>query len=815
MDRIFTLGLLFFSLINFGADRKTIESVRTQEKIVIDGNLNESCWKNSFVASDFIQNVPVAGAPSCRKTDVMVSYDNQAIYVAAVMWDEKDSITSTLSQRDDVGNADWFGVIFDSYNAGTLGFSFIVTSAGVQVDELHQVDDIDPNWNAVWQSEISIHDDKWIAELKIPFSALRFPKSESQTWGINFARNIRRNREESYWNFYDPKGINLISQLGVLHGISQIESPVRLSVSPYVSGYIEHHGDNGTTSYTANGGMDLKYGLNESFTLDVTLIPDFGQVQFDNQVLNLSPFEVKFNERRQFFTEGTELFNKGDLFYSRRIGGTPLNYYDVYGEIDSNEIVSANPSAARLFNATKVSGRTQSGLGIGVFNAITAPSFATITNTQTNEAREIQTDPLTNYSVIVFDQNLKNNSSVTVLNTNVWRSGSAYDANVTSAAYNLYTKQQKYQTVGQFVLSQIYHEDSTDLGHLINFGFGKSAGQFTWGTSYFETSKSYNPNDLGYFFWTNQRTVNAQVGYSIFTPFWRLYNLWSSFSTSYTRNIDPNAFANLEVNAEVGGTFKNFLTAGFWLFSEPVITYDFYEPRVDGRFNEYPQSLGAGGFISSNYGKPFALDMRYGYIKLNDPGRYILEITTSPRLRLSDKFFVVLTNYLGYLENEEGVALDNNFNVPFDGDDPIFSIRDRFITENTAAATYIFTNRMGITFRLRHYWSKVEYESFYRLDDEGKFQPTTYTGLSADSVSLHNNSYNAFTIDMAYRWVFAPGSELSLVWKNSIFSFSDQIDQNYFSNVQNLFDFPATNSISLKILFYLDFWTVKQRFSKK
>lgn len=815
MERILILGFLFFSVVSFCADRKSIESFRTQEKMIIDGNLHENCWKNSFVASDFIQNVPVAGAPSCRKTDVMVSYDNQAIYVAAIMWDDKDSITRTLSQRDDVGNADWFGVIFDSYNAGTLGFSFIVTSAGVQVDELHQVDDIDPNWNAVWQSEISVHDNKWIAELKIPFSALRFPKSENQTWGINFARNIRRNREESYWNFYDPKGINLISQLGVLHGISQIESPVRLSVSPYVSGYIEHHGDNGTTSYTANGGMDLKYGLNESFTLDVTLIPDFGQVQFDNQVLNLSPFEVKFNERRQFFTEGTELFNKGDLFYSRRIGGTPLNYFDVYAEIDSNEIVSANPSAARLFNATKVSGRTKSGLGIGVFNAITAPSFATITNTETNETREIQTDPLTNYSVLVFDQNLKNNSSVTVLNTNVWRSGSAYDANVTSAGYNLYTKQQKYQTVGQFVLSQIYHEDSTDLGHLINFGFGKSSGQFTWGTSYFETSKSYDPNDLGYFFWTNQRTVNAQVGYNVFTPFWRLYNLWSSFSTSYTRNIDPNAFANLEVNAEVGGTFKNFLTAGFWIFSEPVITYDFYEPRVDGRYNEYPQSLGAGGFISSNYGKPFALDMRYGYIKLNDPGRYILEITTSPRLRLSDKFFIVLTNYLSYFENEEGVALDNNFNVPFDGDDPIFSIRDRFTTENTAAATYIFTNRMGITFRLRHYWSKVEYESFYRLDEEGKFQPTTYTGLSADSISLHNNSYNAFTIDMAYRWVFAPGSELSLVWKNSVFSFSDQIDQNYFSNVQDLFNFPATNSISLKILFYLDFWTVKQRFSKK
>lgn len=816
MRRPFVLvfaSLIFCSAV-YGQDKKTATISRTNEKVDVDGRLNEPCWQTATGAGEFIQNEPVAGAPSSRKSEVRLVYDDQAIYIGATLFDQRDSMTLTLSERDDVGNADWFSVVFDPYNAGTLGFGFTVTSAGVQIDELHKVDDIDGAWNAVWQSAVTTSDDRWIAELKIPFSALRFPKETIQTWGINFGRNIRRNREISYWNFYNPQGINFISQLGVLEGLKDVDSPLRLSFSPYVSGYMEHSGATGQTSYTANGGMDLKYGLNESFTLDATLIPDFGQVQFDNQVLNLSPFEVRYNERRQFFTEGTELFNKGDLFYSRRIGGEPLNQYDVYNNLDSHEVVSSNPSSTRLINATKLSGRTKKGLGIGVFNALTATTFAVISDTLDGTSREFATNPLSNYNVLVFDQNLKNNSSVTLVNTNVMRSGNTYDANVSSGGFNLYTKGQKYQTYGQLAISQLYFEDSTDLGHLANIGFGKASGQFLWNVDYFETSRSYDPNDLGFFFWTNQRTINTSVSYNIYKPFWRLYNMWSGFEASYTRNVLPNDFANFEVSADIGGNFRNFLTAGMWLFSEPVITYDFFEPRVQGRYYEYPRSIGAGGFISSNYGKPFALDMRTGLIRLEDPGRYIFDLTTSPRMRFSDNFFMVFTNYLGFNKNEEGVALDNDFNVPFDGEDPIFAIRDRFTTENTISATYIFTNRMGISFRLRHYWSKVDYESFYRLDSLGRFQPTLYTGLASDSTSLHNNSFNAFTIDMVYRWVFAPGSELTLVWKNSIFSFSEQTANNYFENLGELSSLPATNSISLKILFYIDYWTVRQRFKK-
>ena len=208
--------------------------------------------------------------------------------------------------------------------------------------------------------------------------------------------------------------------------------------------------------------MDVKYGINEAFTLDMTLIPDFGQVQSDNKVLNLTPFEVKYNENRPFFTEGTELFNKGNLFYSRRVGGQPLHYGDVENQISSNEEVVKNPVESKLINATKISGRTKSGLGIGFFNALTKPMYAEVEDNNGNK-REIETNPLTNYNIVVLDQTLKNNSSISAINTNVTRSGSDYDANVTAGLFNFNNKKNTYNWYGKFALSQLIYPEAKNV----------------------------------------------------------------------------------------------------------------------------------------------------------------------------------------------------------------------------------------------------------------------------------------------------------------------------------------------------------------
>ena len=234
----------------------------------------------------------------------------------------------------------------------------------------------DNTWDAVWESKVSMKKNGWIVEMKIPFSAIRFSKSKLQTWGIQFTRFRRVNNEISTWSPDDPNIDGTMNKWGEWTGLQNIIPPVRLSFLPYLSGgvNISPVGNTKHTEFLKSGGMDVKYGINESFTLDATLIPDFAQVQSDNLVLNLSPFDVKFEDFRPFFTEGTELFNKAGIFYSRRIGAAPSGSYGVLAKAASNsnyEIIK-NPGITRLINGTKFSGRTKGNLGIGIFNALTS-----------------------------------------------------------------------------------------------------------------------------------------------------------------------------------------------------------------------------------------------------------------------------------------------------------------------------------------------------------------------------------------------------------------------------------------------------------
>ena len=203
-----------------------------------------------------------------------------------------------------------------------------------------------------------------------------------------------------------------------MKNLKNIDPPLRLSFIPYISSYLENNTDNEWgTIY--NGGLDLKYGFNESFTLDMTLIPDFKQTKSDNVRMNLSPFEMEYSEKRQFFIEGMELFNKGNIFYTRRIGGKPNNYGDAGYQLQGNEIITNNPEKTKLINSTKFSGRTKNGLGIGIFNGITDNTYATAKDTTNGKKRKIKTQELTNYNMVVLDKTLKNNSFISLANTNM------------------------------------------------------------------------------------------------------------------------------------------------------------------------------------------------------------------------------------------------------------------------------------------------------------------------------------------------------------------------------------------------------------
>lgn len=791
--------------------KKEMKAQRIHSAIQIDGKLLEQDWANAEAAKNFTQFQFKFNTPSEYRTEVKVLYDNTALYVGAKMYDPSpDSIMKELSVRDNLGSADFFDVILDCYNEGINALEFIVSASGVQLDAKMYPGlngDEDFSWDAVWESEVSLLEDGWSVEIKLPYSAIRFPNEAVQTWAINFVREVKRNRDKSSWNPIDPEIQGFVNQCGILTGIEHIQAPVRLSVSPYLSAYYNVFTDKeneiSSKGTSFNGGADLKYGLNDAFTLDMTLIPDFGQVQSDNLILNLTPFETFYNEQRQFFTEGTELFSKRGLFYSRRIGGIPIGFSDVFSNYDS---VISNPQTTRLLNATKISGRTTSGLGLGILNAVEGETYAEVINEE-GEKIQVLTGPIANYNVIAIDQSLKNNSSISFANTNVMRNGAYYDANATGAGFELNNKGNIWSIAGGGTISQKYLDGfkNPDLGYSHHLKAGKTGGRFQYEVGYWYEDENYDPNDLGFLQMNNTINYSANASYHKYEPIWRLNQLNVAIQTNYTRIVKPDEFFNYNIYTEAFGGFKNNTFAGLWIDLEPITTYDWFEPRAEGRYYTFPTNENFGGWISSDYSKKFAIDAEANYrIFQDDEKRYRLNISLSPRLRVSDKVSFVLSQFVGLWPGDVGYVANTTDSI-------IFGRRMNNTFETSLFATYTLNTKMGFTVTGRHYWSYADYTDFYNLGNDGKLYPSSYNTIDANGNSSDDINFNAFNIDFVYTWFFAPGSEINVVWKNAIYQFGTLLPQTYSENLDLTFSAPQSNNFSIKILYYLDYLYLKKK----
>lgn len=798
---------LLFLIPFYSFTQQQLEAKYSKEKITIDGLLNESSWTSTNVAAPFIQIKPEPGKPSQSLTSVQLLYDQDAIYFGFFCQDPLDSISKVLSLRDDYHpNCDIIGIFLDTYNDNQNGFYFGLTSKGVQLDAKIAANDYNDKLNLVWHSAVQIVENGWIAEIRIPYSALRFPQKEVQDWGVNFGRQIARNREESSWVAVNPDLENMLLESGDITNIKNISPPLRLALIPYVSAYADEvRNADGSKSLlrSFNGGMDIKYGINEAFTLDVTLVPDFGQVVFDQQVLNLSPFEVQFNENRQFFTEGMELFNKAGIFYSRRIG-IQAPYKVTQTMLQPNEYLENAPGSSQLYNASKISGRNSKGLGIGVFNAVNAEQIGTAVSTIDETRRAVLISPLTNYNVVVFDQNLKNNSSITFTNTNVWRSGSFYDANVSAFNFNLNSNNNDYNFNGKGIVSSQFDQTNT-LGHNINLNLQKQRGALIGGIGYLEESDTYDPNDMGFNYNNNRRIFEISTSYREFKPKWETLMKWTvnaNFSQSYLYN--PQVFTGNMGTLNFFTVTKKFNAMGFNIGYTPRATRDYFEPRTWGAVFNIPQYFFINSWVSSNYQKPIAIDAGINYVAYqNSPWRQFA-YNVSPRIRVADALFFTYSLEKELQFNNLGYAIA--FGEPTQQIDGIlFGARDRNTTVQALAADYIMTNRMALSLRLRHYRSTLKYHSYYSLQADGNLQQlNSYTGLTAQGSSAYDINYNAFTIDFVYRWVFMPGSEVNIVWKNSVFMGNDAVSTPYWQDLSSILQTGARNSFSMKLIYWLD-----------
>ncbi|SDM73307.1 Carbohydrate family 9 binding domain-like [Daejeonella rubra] len=789
-------------------DVKEFTAVRTDNSPKIDGILNDRVWSEVKATSRFIEFKPVPGRIETenRRTEVKIVYDNTAIYIGARMYDEPDSIFRELMPRDNLANSDFLGIVFDTYLDRINAFGFYVSSTGTQFDAKYSNSgNEDNNWDAVWDSQVKIDSLGWTAELKIPYSALRFGSAEIQEWGLNMTRRRHMSNQQSSWSNIDPKISGFINQGGVLNGIKGIKSPIRLSFSPYISSTVNNYPHNQpgmkNTSSTFNGGMDIKYGISQSFTLDMTLVPDFGQIRSDNQVLNLSPFEVRFNENRQFFTEGTELFNKGNLFYSRRIGSNPAFIANINSKLLPGETIRENPSESKLLNATKISGRSENGLGLGFFNAVTKRGYATVENSL-GEERLIETHPLSNYNILVLDQSLKNNSSVTFLNTNVLRQGSAYDANVSSFLANLNDRNNKYYISGAGKFSHVGAEvpgGSNSSGFNYELGAGKKSGNFTWGYDFNLTDNKFDPTDLGYFNNNNFISNSFDIGYNVYTP-GKIFNRFNTYLGIFqTHRFMPRAFQSSRASAGGYFEFKNFWTLNVDFYRQ-FMGKDFYEPRVAGKEFNTPASTYANFRLRSN---PIR--------------KYNAGVFFSARLREQFHGVGYVTGFYQNFRVKNRLSLGVDFSTQPQYDysawlgiskakEIIFSRFDRNTIESMFDATYTFNSNMGVMIRGRHYWSNRNNKAFYFLRDDGELQ-----SHDGDEFKGTHTNYNVFNIDLVYSWRFAPGSELSVAYKNVSQEMEAENRLGYFQNFDRTLGLPQNNNVSLKILYYLDYLQLRRR----
>lgn len=799
--------LVIFMMLTMGLlisqKKKVATAVRITNSPKIDGVLDDECWSNIIPAKDFFQLEPYNGKIASWPSEIKIAYDDKAIYVGAMLYDDHpDSIMKQYTPRDEINVSDFFGIYMDPFNSGLTAYGFFVTPVNVQIDmKAEENGNEDENWNAVWKSATRIVSNGWIAEYRIPYSALRFPKTQVQTWGLNFFRKIERYRENTSWSHVDNEKQGWINQQGELHGIKDVKPPTRLSVTPYFSAYMENNPENEGWENFYRAGMDLKYGLTESFTLDMMLVPDFGQVQSDNVVLNLSPFEVFYDEQRQFFIEGAELFNRANIFYSRRIGASPTRHDDVEDQLYDNEKILENPSETQLINATKVSGRTSKGLGIGFLNAMTLDTYAKIRDTITGEEREFLTQPFTNYNLISLDQSLKNNSYASIINTNVSRFDDDYYSNVTGAEFMLNNKQKTYSLFLNGAMSQIHRkDDDMKWGYYSYISFAKSSGQFRFSLSNRIESDTYDPNDLGFLYNNNEISNSLNVSYNFYEPFGRFLRLYNRFGVRQQSLYNPNKFVELSLYLNSFATFRNHFSAGYYFYTIPFERHDYFEARVDGRLFKEPALFYGETWISTDFRKKFAIELQIGGSPKNNLGSASIDFNIEPRFRPNDRLLLVV-------ESDFGKDIDNIGFVDYtENEDTIyFGKRDILSIENEIESRYIFSEKASLSFKLRHYWSTVEYKKFYLLNEDGS--------LSGDNSYSENSNinFNYFTIDLAYRWIFAPGSEMSVVWKNSIFTESDKLEKQYFDNLSNTFRASQTNSFSIRVLYYLDYLYLKRK----
>jgi len=755
--------------------------------VTVDGHLQESAWANASTATGFRQYVPQEGGPPSQKTEVHVVYGEDALYVGAHLYDDHpDRIRARLTRRDQRNQADWFEVSIDSYNDQKTARSFAVNAAGVKRDGVVQGrGGLDASWDEVWRSDVRIMEQGWVAELRIPYAMLRFSTADRQTWGIHFRRRIPRNSEVVEWPLI-PKSERrggIVAEYAPLTNLRNLSTERNLQVAPYALTRVETREDPkvpGTrqTNSTLNAGADLELGLGSTATLNATINPDFGQVESDPAVLNLSAFETFFPEKRPFFVQGTDVFSfglggGGRLLYTRRIG--------------------ADES---VIGAVKVTGRSQGGLVYGAMTATTGDDF----------------DPSRIYAVGRLRQDVGVQSTLGGLVT-VYDGPSSPGRRRSFASgvdWDLRFLDQTYQFNGY--LSSTHRRttsasDPASTGYAMRTGFGRVQGDWTYDLDVRLLTDAYNPNDVGRlrrnnFFRTSGVVRHQFNGGQAVGPLQRASGfLFVGQSWSYRNRLSRGLgfFSRIggqttgfhpvfiKINGDkLFGGYNLYETRGLWPRARPREFSAGVEAGTDSRRDWTLEAELGGGWRSdggsslsteleaewnASSALKFSAEVSYKrdwnavewasnetFVRASDTRWSIGEKSASPS-DLSDGAFASLNegnDRLSTILTDVPPAQDDNTYYV-----PIYGERDTERLNLTLRSNVTLTRTLSLEFFGQLFGARGRYQNFRILSSRDEFDQF------AAYPKRHDFATSSFLSNAVLRWEFRPGSEIFVVWSQN------------------------------------------------
>jgi hypothetical protein len=840
------------SMVNFHAGNKRVYYCqRTANRPKVDGKLNDICWsRDGEWQGDFIQQNPNQAKAPSQQTQVKILYDSDNLYIALKCHDnEPKKISPLMGRRDDYTTGDVAGVALDTYFDKQTAFEFNVTAAGQKIDLMHLgAYQWDTNWDAVWEGKVAMEDSMWTIEMKIPFSQLRFSNQREQVWGMHIWRWIDRLDEEDQWKLIPIDAPAMVYIFGELRGIKDIPKKHHFEIMPFVAArYLK----SGSQADRFGYGVDGKAALSSNFTLDYTVLPDFGQVEADPSVLELSTYEVFYDEKRPFFLEGNAIldYSSGNdlLFYSRRIGHSPS-----YTPVNIPDGASVNmPSGTSILNALKVTGKNKKGFSMGIINSLTSRENAEITTG--DQVDKVTIEPFTDYFIGRVRQDFnKGNSYIGGMATSVIRSikdqnlqflpdralvggvdimhtwnKRMYFIDFKSFYSNIHGSEEAITRLQTSARHLYQREDanhltpdllSTDMsGWGGQIKGGKQSGKFRASGTLSWRSPGVDLNDVGYLRDADLITQRLDFRYQVNKPVSILRNYYFTLSQRLDWTFGGENTNNI-MNLHGFFKFKNL-----WdVHLDFVRNYD----RLDTRQLRGGPALRIDPyfiseiFFQTNSNKKVFLGAGADkkWVDRNVAGS--IDYTLYLQWKISNRFTLTSrTNYEVLTDNNQYIATKsysgmNRF---------IVGKIDRKTLYTTLRAEYFISPEFSLQFYGSPYASIGKFRDIFRVTDPYAHQPVNrysmlktltisdgryYLDENSDSKSdyyIWNPDFNfqEFRSNFVLRWEYKAGSTAYLVWSHNRSSYENQYNNDILDSFAGIAGLSPHNVFMLKLSYWL------------